>query len=153
METTSMTNNQNDPAKLDSQYRTMLILWAGFLFTIVIYLFLSFVLSRHEQPANRALTIIFNATSAFLVALSFVAKRKFLSRSVEAQDVRLVNTALISAAALCEAAALLALLDFVVAQDRYYFVLIAFSFLGLLLHFPRRSHLEAASFQSTHVIN
>src|SRR5882672_12842042 len=147
-----MTNNQNDPAKLDSQYRVMLILWMAFLSTIFIYLFLSFVLPRHDEPANRLL-LIFNVMSPLLVATSFVVKRKFLSRSVETQDVRLVSTAFVVAAALCEAGALMGLLDLLVAHDRYYFVLIAFSLLGLLLHFPRRSHLEAASFKSTHALN
>ena len=99
------------------------------------------------------LTITFNVMSVCLVAVSFVLKRRLLSRSIEAQDVRLVNKAFIVAAALCEAGALLGLLDFLVARDRYYFVLIAFSFFGLLLHFPRRSQLEAASFKSTHTLN
>ena len=147
-----MTTNQGDPAKLDSQYRTMLILWLAFLSTIVIYLFLSFVLPRHDEPPNQLL-LVFNIMSPLLVAVSFGVKRKFLSRSVETQDVRLVSTALVAAAAICEAAALLGLLDLLVAHDRYYFVLIAFSFLGLLLHFPKRSHLEAASFKSTHALN
>jgi hypothetical protein len=30
---------------------------------------------------------------------------------------------------------------------------IAFAFLGLLLHFPRRSHLQAATFKSVNPLN
>lgn len=148
-----MTNNQNDPAKLNSQYRTMLILWMAFLSTIGIYLFLSLVLPRTDEPPNRLLLVILNVMSALLVAVSFVVKGRLLARSVDAQDVRLVNSAFIVAAAVCEAAALLGLFDLLVAHDRYYFVLIAFAMLGLLLHFPRRSYLEAASFKTTHTLN
>ncbi len=147
-----MTSNQNDPAKLESQYRTMLVLWMAFLSTIVIYLFLSFVLPRQEEPPVRILLLVLNVMSPLLVFVSFVVKRSFLSRSIDAQDVRLVNTAVIVAAALCEGAALLGLLDLLVAHDRYYFVLIAFALLGLLLHFPRRSYLEAASFKSRNAL-
>jgi hypothetical protein len=141
-------NSPVDPAKLDSQYRTMLILWFAFLSSIGIHVFLSFVLQRQEGPENRLLAIVFYGLSVFLVGVSFVIKKKFLARSVAAQDVRLVNTGFVLAAALCEAAALFGLLDFLVAQDRYYFFLIVISFFGLLLHFPRRSHLEAASYKS-----
>jgi hypothetical protein len=124
----------------------MLILWSGFISTIVIYFFLSVVLPGHEEPENRSLTILFSAVSVFLVVVSFAVKKNFFSRSVEAQQVRLVNTGFILAAALCETAALLGLLDLLLAKDRYYFVLIALAFVGLLLHFPRRSQLESASY-------
>jgi hypothetical protein len=142
-----MSSKQNIPMNLDSQYRMMWILWSAFMSTIVIYFFLSVVLPGHEGPENGLLTILFSATSSLLVVGSFAVKKRFLSRSVEAQQVRLVNTGFILAAAFCEAAALLGLLDLLVARDRYYFVLIALAFVGLLLHFPRRSYLEAASYR------
>jgi hypothetical protein len=148
-----MSSSQSDQAKLDSQYRTMLILWFAFLSTIVIYLFLSLVIPRQEAPENRLLTVVFSAISAFLVVVSFVVKKNFLSRAEEAQEVRLVNTGFVLAAAFCEAAALLGLLDLLVAKDRYYFVLIALAFVGLLLHFPRRSYLESASYKKRAQLN
>jgi heme/copper-type cytochrome/quinol oxidase subunit 4 len=148
-----MSSSQSDQTKLDSQYRTMLILWFAFLSTIVIYLFLSLVIPRQEAPENRLLTIVFSAFSAFLVVVSFVVKKKFLSRAEETQEVRLVNTGFVLAAAFCEAAALLGLLDLLVAKDRYYFVLIALAFVGLLLHFPRRSYLESASYKKRAQLN
>jgi hypothetical protein len=142
-----MSSKQNTRMNLDSQYRMMWILWSAFISTIVIYFFLSVVLPAHEGTANRLLTILFSATSALLVVVSFAVKKSFLSRSVEAQQVRLVNTGFILAAAFCETAALLGLLDLLIARDRYYFVLIALAFVGLLLHFPRRSYLESASYR------
>lgn len=142
-----MSSKQNNPASLDGQYRTMLTAWFAFLSSIVVFFGLSFVFPRHEDAENRLLTILFNAAGAFLVVVSFAVKRNFLSRSVELQQVPLVNTGFILAAAFCEAAALLGLLDLLVAQDRYYFVLIALAFVGLLLHFPRRSYLESASYR------
>jgi hypothetical protein len=140
-------NKANEAAKVDAQYRAMLILWFAFLSSIVMYLIVALVIPRPEAAENRVLTILFSAVSAFLVIVSFALKKKYLSRSVDLQQIGLVNTAYIAAAAFCEAAALIGLLDFFLARDRYYFVLIAISFVGQLLHFPRRVHLEAASFK------
>jgi hypothetical protein len=148
-----MPNYQNAPANVESQYRTMLILWLAFLSSIGMYFFISLVVPAPAQTENRLLTIIFSALSAFLVVVSFAVKKKFLSQSVDEQKIGLVNKAFILAGAFCEAAALFGLLDLFVARDRYYFVLIAFAFLGLLLHFPRRIHLESASFKSGHQLN
>ncbi|MFN2491398.1 MAG: hypothetical protein ABR501_00760 [Pyrinomonadaceae bacterium] len=135
--------NQND---LDRQYRTMMVLWLAFLSTIGVYLFLSFVLPPHEGTAGKLLPIVFSAASAFLVVVSFAVKQTFLSRSVDLQQPRLVTTGLILAAAFCEAAAILGLIDLLVVGDPYYLILILLALAGLLLHYPRRSHLESASF-------
>ncbi|MGH9875535.1 MAG: hypothetical protein ACRD9S_24020 [Pyrinomonadaceae bacterium] len=143
-----MSTTQPDQAKLDLQYRTQLILWVGFLSMFFVYYFLPAVIPWQRQPENQTLRIIFNVMSPLLVATSFFVKWRFLSRSVAAQDVRLVNTGFIVAAAFCEAGALLGLLDFLTAHDRYYFILIGFALFGLVLHFPRRIHLEAASYKS-----
>ena len=140
-------NRSNTEVFVDAQFRTMLVLWFAFLMSIVMYLVISLVVAQAEQPANRLLTLVFSAVSAFLVVVSFAVKKRFLAQSVETQQIRLVNTGFILAAALCEAAALIGLLDLFISRDPYYVVLISISFLGLLLHFPRRSHLEAASFK------
>ena len=142
-----MVTNQDIKAKLDSQYRTMLVIWLMFLSMFVIYYFLPVVIGWRQTPVNQLL-LVFNVLSPLLVVSSFFVKRRFLARSVAAQDVRLVNSGFIVAAVLCEAGALLGLLDALVAQDRYYFILIGFALLGLVLHFPRRTHLEAASYKN-----
>jgi hypothetical protein len=144
-----MSTNLNDQgkAKLDAQYRTLLVLWMAFLSMFVLYYFLPVAIGQHPITENRVLTIFFNVVSPLLVAISFFVKRNFLARSVAAQDARLVTTGFIVAAAFCEAGALLGLLDFLVAQDRYYFVLIGFAMVGLVLHFPRPVHLDAASYK------
>lgn len=142
-----MSSEQTGQMSVESQYRTLLIVWVACLSTIVIYFLLSLVLPDHEGGENRLLTILFSAGSAFLVVISFAVKKNFLSRSIETQQVRLVKTAFIVSAAFCEAAALLGLLDLLIAHDRYYFVLIALAFLGLLVHFPGRRHFESASYR------
>ena len=142
-----MPDNQKTSTSIDSQYRMMLVLWFGFLSSIVMYLLVSLALFRLEGIENRTLNIFFSAGSAFLVVVSFGVKKIFLSRAEAEQQVSLVKTGFVLAAALCEAGAILGLLDLFVARNQYYFVLIVFSFIGLLFHFPKRSHLQSAIYR------
>ena len=139
--------NPKDTTRLETQHRTLLILWVAFLSSIVMYFFLTFIMPREETDTNRILTIVFSAIAVFLTGVSFVVKKKFFSRAIDEQQPRLINTGFILAAAFCEAGALFGLVDFLVAHDRYYFLPIGVAFLGLLLHFPKRNDLEAASFK------
>jgi hypothetical protein len=82
-----------------------------------------------------------------IVVVAIVVKQKFLTQSVEKQEINLVQTGLIVGLALCEAAALFGLMDRVVTGNRYYFVLLLIAAIGMLLHFPRREHLLAASYK------
>jgi F0F1-type ATP synthase membrane subunit c/vacuolar-type H+-ATPase subunit K len=141
-------NQPEAQAKLDAQYRTMIILWLAFLSSIVMYVFIGLIVPRQAATENGLLALVFSAVSAFLVVVSFAVKKKFFTRAVDEQQVRLVSTGFILAAALCEGGALFGLLDLFIAHERYYLILIAFSFLGLLAHFPRRNDLVAASFKS-----
>jgi len=81
-----MTNTQDDKAKLNSQYRTLMILWMAFLWMFAIYYFLPVFIGGPQEP-NKQLLIVFNVMSPLLVLVSFFVKRKFLARSVEAHDV------------------------------------------------------------------
>ena len=142
-----MSNNPIDSAKSEAQYRTMLILWFAFLMTIVMYFVITLLIARQEGESNRVLTTVLSAASIAAVGSSFAVKKKFFARAIEEQQMRLVNTGFVVAAALCEVGALLGLVDFLVARDRYYFLLIGIAFLGMLLHFPKRGDLEAANYK------
>ena len=133
--------------KAEMQHRTLLILWSAFLMTIVMYVFLTFVMPQPDTAANRTLTVVFSAISVLLVGLSFVIKKKFFARAAAEQQVSFVTTGFILAMALCEVGGLLGLVDFMVAHDRYFYLLMAISFIGIALHFPKRQDLEAASFK------
>lgn len=143
-----MSGNQQNLRSPDQLYRAIFILWAALLMSVAFYFAFSLVIPRTAEPENQLVTIVLSAVSAFAVVVSFLVKKKYFARSVESQDVRLVRVGLVVAAALCEFGALLGLLDLFVAHGRYYFVLMGFSFLGLLLHFPKRSDVDAASFKT-----
>jgi hypothetical protein len=80
-------------------------------------------------------------------------KRTLLQRSVEKQDVTLVQKAMIVACAMCEVAALLGLLERFIIGNREYYLLFILAAAGDLFHFPRRSQLEAATYKSRSIVN
>src|SRR6266850_1500042 len=141
-----------DP-NLGKRYQTLVILWFALLLSIGVYFLVSvFVapgISKVPGGSVRSLLIFaLTALGTFLVIMSFAVKNKLLERSVETQDVRLVQKALIVACVMCEVSAFLGLLERFVIGNREYYLLFLLAAAGTVLHFPRRSQLEAASYKS-----
>jgi len=137
-------SNETD---LDARYRTMLILWFALLMNIGVFFVFSLFMGPEIGVAapNVLLTVVLTALGTFLVILSFAVKRKLLERSVERQDVQLVQKALVIACAMCEASALLGLIQRFVVGNREYYLLFLVAAIGTALHFPKREHLVAAT--------
>lgn len=143
-------SNQRAEANVDTRYRTMLILWFAFLSTIGMYFVISQFIQRPEveNAQNKMLTLALSAMGTFVVLISLALKRNFLKQSVEKQQVGLVQTGFIIAIAMCEAGALFGLLDLLLTGNRYYFLLLVISAIVMVLHFPRRDQLLAASYKN-----
>lgn len=136
---------------LDTRYRTMLILWLALLMSVVMLFVMTIVVapaasfgSDRDAPTSVVLFAL-AAVGTFLVVLSFAVKRKILQRSVEKQDVSLVQQALIVACAMCEVSALFGVVERFLIGSGDHYVLFLVSVVGLALHFPKRDHLLAAS--------
>ncbi|MEP6819446.1 MAG: hypothetical protein ABJA18_07910 [bacterium] len=137
---------------LDKRYQTMLTLWFALLMSVVMYFLLALFVAPNpnNQPGNQPNTILILGLSvlgAFLIGVSLAIKKKFLDRSVEKQDLSLVQKGMVIACALCEVSALLGLLGHFIAGNREYYLLFLLAGGGMALHFPRRSQLAAASFK------
>jgi hypothetical protein len=142
----------------NKRYQTMLTLWFALLMSVVMYFFVTVfagakIQSPAANPSSAILTIVLTAVGTFLVILSFAVKQKLLSRSVDNQDPGLVQKALVVACAMCEVAALLGLVERFVVGNKDYYLLFIVAAAGILLHFPKRSQLEAASFNQQKVVN
>jgi hypothetical protein len=138
---------------LDKRYQTLVILWFSLLVTIGLYFLVSLFAAPaiNEAPGTSSrhlLVFAFTAVGTFLVIMSFAVKNKLLERSVETQDLNLVQKALIMACAMCEVTALLGLVERFVVGNRESYLLFLFAAAGTALHFPRRSQLEAASYKN-----
>ena len=143
-----MESKKNQPVNLDARHKVQLLLWVLFLSTIGIYFVISlFIQARETENQNRMLTYVVAAIGILMVLGSLVVRQRFLALSVERQEISLAQTGFIAALALCETAALLALVDLLTTGNHYYYLLMIVAFIGTLLHFPRREQLLAASYK------
>src|SRR6266699_3739704 len=131
---------------LDVRYRTLLILW--FALTMSVLMYLLFVqMTTVEIKSNQKLSLALNTLGLVPVALSFLIKQKILDRSVGEQRLELVQVAYVISFAFCEVPALLGLVDHFVTGSKYYGVGFSVAALGMLLHFPLKKNLIAASYK------
>lgn len=139
--------NQNDiEMKIDVRLRIMRTLWFAICVTIVMYFVLTLLTKVEERP-NPRLSLGLEAVGLLLIVVSFLIRQKYLTQSVEKQDLAPVQVAYVIGLAVCEVAALLGVLDHFLTGNRYYYLLLIAAALGDLLHFPRRRHLQEASYQ------
>jgi hypothetical protein len=140
----------------NKRYQTLLVLWFGLFMSVVMYFVFSLVVpftNGPGNPPNPILVITLMVLGFLLVLLSFVVKSKLLERSVEKQDPGFVQKALVVACVLCEASALLGLMERFLIGYRYYYFLFLFSAAGIALHFPRRNQLQNAGYRNQQQLN
>jgi divalent metal cation (Fe/Co/Zn/Cd) transporter len=144
-------------ADLDKRYQTILTLWAGLLMSVVMYfIFMQFIVpdfGPRTEPPNQVLIIVMIGVSALFVLASFFVKARLLQRSVESQDLGLVQKAVIIACAMCEVSAVLGMIAGWIFSSRISYLLFLMAGAAVVLHFPRRSQLEAASYKRSSGLN
>jgi len=145
---------QKAHTNVQARYPRMVILWFGQLMSIGALLLFSLFVGPEpgDQPdtsLNSILIIALTALGTFLVIVSFVVKRKLLERSVEKQDIELVQRAFVMAVAMCEMSAMLGVIERFVINDRYYYLLFLIAAAGTAFHFPRPEHLAAATYKAS----
>ena len=144
---------------VEPQYRAITIIWAALLFSQFLFLLILYFVKPEvysfdftkpfldEKNSVFILLLAFVGISTFL--MSFVLKSKFLKQAVDRQNTALVQTALIIAWSLCEATALFGFVSALAFDYKYFFLWFALGILGIILHFPRRENLIAASYKQS----
>ena len=141
-------NPNNSPENVDLRLRTMRTVWFALVMSVVMYyVFTLFNGPNESGTPNNTLSLAFIAIGITTVFISFLVKNKLLSRAIDQQQVPRVQQAYIVGLARCEVPALLGMLDHFLTANRYYYVLMMIAVAGQLLHFPRREHVENASFK------
>lgn len=153
-----------DRKPIQASYQTLVVLWFGMLTSQVIFFGIVW-LSKPEllsaAAANAArdglwkaflgemplVTLAFAAAAIVFVLLSFVLSRQHMRRAVQDQDAGCVQTGLVLGCALSEVPSLFGLILAFAFSYPYFFVWIAMSLIGVLLHFPRKGNLDAASYK------
>jgi len=149
---------QNEDPKIGAQYQTMIVLWAAllvsqFLFLVVVFFakpeLMKFNFTEPLSGGENSIPVIALAALGVVTFLeSFIMEKKLLRQAFDNQNTGLVQTALIYGCALCEATSLCGLVAAFAFNYQYFFLWIALGIFGILLHFPRRSNLLAASFKA-----
>jgi hypothetical protein len=142
------TANQNDiEARINTRLRTIRTLWFALCLSVGLYYVFTLIAGEVKAAPNPPLSLGLAVAGGLLVILSFPIRNRFLAQSVERQDIAAVQVAYIIGLAVCEIAALLGMLDHYVTGNRYYYLLFIIAGAGELLHFPRRRHLQEASYK------
>lgn len=132
-------------AKPAARYRGLLVIWAAQFVTLIVFFALTRIIEVAARPNDDALRFqLFDVLGGASLALSFVVKRMLLRRAVVTQRPDVTTTAYVIAFALCELAAIMGLVNYLISGVPIV-LLFVLAAVGLLLHFPRRAHIEAAT--------
>jgi len=146
---------QSQNSKVERQYQTLAVIWFALLASQLMFLVLlffakreiySFHFSKSLLGENAPLIGAFAVLGLLTVSLSFILRKKFLDYAINNQKPALVQTALIVGCALCEAATLFGLVLAFAFNYQYFFLWFALGIVGIILHFPKRENLIAATY-------
>ncbi len=140
----------------EGAYRTLVLLWFALLISQVMFLVIIFVakpevyrfdFSKPILGENAPVIIGLTVLALANFGLSFVMKKRSYEQAIAEQKIALVQTGLIIACALCETISLLGIVLAFAFSYQYFFLWFALGILGIILHFPRRDTLIAASYK------
>jgi len=133
---------------IDTLFQSMVIIWIAQIMSVAMFFLVTqFVAVPADRPENNILSFVFAAVGTFCAIISFVVRAKLLRQSVEKQDPKLVQTANVAGRALCEVPAILGVVERFILPGREYLLLLLIGALAMVLHYPRRSDLLAASYK------
>lgn len=147
---------QNENSSVNAQYQTIVIVWAALLVSQLLFLVLIFFtkpevfkfdFSKSSLGENTILIAVLALAAVSNFVISFILKKKYLDQAVAEQKPALVQTAVVIACALCESISLFGFVLVFVESYQYFFLWFALTFVGFILHFPRRESLIAASYK------
>jgi hypothetical protein len=141
-------DRESKAANADARYRVMLILWFAMLMSTAVLFSLTLLIERPRADGSESVVWILMALAVSVFLLSFILRRKLQAQAVAGQRPELVQSAMILALALCEAAAIFGLLIYFVSTTPYYYLFFIIGLVGMLLHLPRRDQLLAASYKA-----
>lgn len=145
----------NDARPVEVKYETLVVIWAGLLFSQVVFLALVFFMRPRlfspafDQPAlgeKPLITLVFAVMAIAMIVLSIILRRQHMARAVADRDASCVQTGLVLGCALSEICSILGLVLALAFNYPYFFFWNGLGLLGILYHFPRRGNYDAALF-------
>ena len=146
---------ENQNPNVETQYRTMTVLWlallnAQLMLPVVLFFakreIFNFDFAKPPLGENPAIIIAFAVLGIAAFLSSFVLRKRLVRKAISERKTSLVQTALIIACALCEATTLFGFVSAFAFNYQFFIFWFAFVILGVILHFPKRDDLIAASY-------
>ncbi|HEY5839630.1 MAG TPA: hypothetical protein VIT19_11390 [Pyrinomonadaceae bacterium] len=140
-----MQNPQQIEARVEARHRIILIIWFSLLMSISIFFVMTLMIPAHNAEPNTTLSFVLIGAAFMVVIFSVLIKLRVVQRAIEKRDPAMLQTGYVAGFALCEAAALSGVIDHFVTGSSYYYFSFALGALGMLLHFPKKDHVRAAT--------
>ncbi|MEP6704987.1 MAG: hypothetical protein ABJB34_09290, partial [Acidobacteriota bacterium] len=130
-----------------------LIIWGALLVSQLMFLFVIYMVKPElftfdfSEPyfgKHPIVTVLFAAAAIAVFVLSFVLRNQHIRRAMIDHDAGCVQTGLVLGGVLSEISSLLGVVLAFVFDYHYFYLWIALGLLGVLGHFPRQGHLQAA---------
>lgn len=137
-----MMNPTPKQATAGARQRGLLIIWFGQFTALALFFVITRLVPVPVSAGYDNLRWLFGVFGGATFALSFMLKRILLQRAIEQQRPDYITTAYVIAFALCELAAIFALVNYFISGVPLYLLFILAA-VGLLFHFPRRTPFEA----------
>lgn len=156
-------SSPNPHVDTETRLRTMRIIWAVFLTTVGMYALIAYFIAPQTPDAASVwdgdplggigasaggisvLLLFFFALGLSTVAASFLIKQAYAKKAVREQSPPVLQTGLILALVLCEMAGLFGFIGLFIDGNPLAYLLFVVSAAGIVLHFPRREDVVAAS--------
>lgn len=141
---------------IEVKYETLVVIWLALILSQIIFFFVVLFIRpelRRRDPSQNffgdmpLITVVFIAIAVVFLALSLILRRQYIRRAVRDQDQGCIHTGLVLGCALAEVPSLLGLVLAFGFNHPYFYFWIFLGTIGILLHFPQKSVLEAASYK------
>lgn len=149
---------ENQKTNVEQMYRGLLMIWFALVFSQLLFLLIVYFVKPNlfkfefNQPflgANTIIVLIFILAAFANIAVSFFLKKKYTSQAISEKNAGLIQTAMITGCALCEAVSIFGLMLAFVADYQYFFIWSILGIAATLFHFPRRDDLIAATYKKS----
>jgi len=138
------------------EYQTLMVMWVGLLISQLLFIVLIWFIkpglisldtSRPFLGEKPLIIIVFGGSALVFFFLSQVLSRQHIRRAIRDQDASCVQTGLVIGCALAEISSILGLILALAFDYPYFYVWLALGIFGVLLNFPRKGSLDAATYK------
>ena len=143
---------------VEVEYKTLVVIWGGLLLSQLVFAAIVYFVkpqlfhidtSLPVMSEKPLIVLVFGAAAIVVFALSFILRNQYIRRAINDHDAGCVQTGLALGCALSEMCSILGLILALAFNYQYFFFWVALGLIGILLHFPRKGNLDAATFKAS----